>query len=140
MNKIEIVIGDKKYNVKTDESPEYVKNIETVLNDQINSIANANTRCNERDKMICLQLWLWIIFKLSKEAIDYRKEINDEYSFWREKLKALQEKDEAFVKSSKQCLKMKDTEKNFLQGTWREYLHSQISKLRKNFQSRNISL
>jgi cell division protein ZapA (FtsZ GTPase activity inhibitor) len=36
MNKVEIVIGEKKYNVKTDESPEYVKKIESVLNDQIN--------------------------------------------------------------------------------------------------------
>lgn len=74
MNKVEIVVGDKKYSVRTDESPEYVRKIESVLNDQINIIANQNKRFNEIDKLI-LSSFVVIdrYLKLSDEINEYKK-------------------------------------------------------------------
>jgi chromosome segregation ATPase len=132
MNKIEIVIGDKKYNVKTDESPEYVKNIETIINDQINTIANANKRFNEMDKLI---LSSFIIvdkyIKLTNEINDYRKEICDEIQLLKdEKEKAVLEKEEVTAKSSEAMIeKERYREKLLARDGDREYLNSQISKL-----------
>ena len=132
MNKIEIVIGDKKYNVKTDESPEYVKNIETIINDQINTIANANKRFNEMDKLI---LSSFIIvdkyIKLTNEINDYRKEICDEIQLLKdEKEKAVLEKEEITAKSSEAMIeKERYREKLLARDGDREYLNSQISKL-----------
>ncbi len=132
MNKIEIVIGDKKYNVKTDESPEYVKNIETIINDQINTIANANKRFNEMDKLI---LSSFIIvdkyIKLTNEINDYKKEICDEIQLLKdEREKAVLEKEEVTVKSSEAMIeKERYREKLLARDGDREYLNSQISKL-----------
>jgi cell division protein ZapA (FtsZ GTPase activity inhibitor) len=79
MNKVEIVIGEKKYNVKTDESPEYVKKIESVLNDQINIIANQNKRFNDIDKLILSSFVIVDRFlKLTDEFIEYKKDIYEE--------------------------------------------------------------
>ena len=52
MNKLEIVSGDKKYNIKTDESPEHVQNIENIINDQIKIISNSNKKFNDVDRLI----------------------------------------------------------------------------------------
>ena len=79
MNKVEIVIGDKKYNVKTDESPEYVRKIESILNDQINIIASQNKRFNDIDKLILSSFVIVDKYmKLSNEVMDYKKEICEE--------------------------------------------------------------
>lgn len=132
MNKIEIVIGDKKYNVKTDESPEYVKHIETVINDQINIITNSNKRFNEMDKLI---LSSFIIvdkyIKLTNEITDYKNEISDEIMLLKEqKEKALLDREEAIAKSSEAVLeKERYREKLLARDNDREYLNSQISKL-----------
>ncbi len=143
MNKIEIVIGDKKYNVKTDESPEYVKNIETVLNEQINSIANANKRFNDIDKLILSSFVIVDKYiKLTKEASDYRKEIKDEIQLLKEeKIKALQEKDEAYGKSSEAVVeKERYREKLLARDNDREYLNSQISKLQEKLSEQEQQL
>lgn len=132
MNKLEIVIGDKKYNVKTDESPEYVKNIETILNDQINSIASSNKRFNDIDKLI-LSSFVVVdkYIKLSNEVTDYRKEICDEIQLLKEeKLKAVQEKEDVLNKSQEAILeKERYREKLLARDNDREYLNSQIAKL-----------
>ncbi|MDW5299014.1 MAG: cell division protein ZapA [Sedimentibacter sp.] len=132
MNKVEIVIGDKKYNVKTDESPEYVKNIEIILNDQINSIASANKRFNDIDKLI-LSSFVVVdkYIKLTNEVTDYRKEICDEIQFLKEeKLKAVQEKEDLLGKSQEAILeKERYREKLLAKDNDREYLNSQIAKL-----------
>jgi len=132
MNKIEIVIGDKKYNVKTDESPEYVKNIETILNDQINTIASSNKRFNDIDKLILTSFVIVDKYiKLTNEITDYRKEICDEIQLLKEeKLKAVQEKQDILSKSSEAILeKERYREKLLARDNDREYLNSQISKL-----------
>lgn len=132
MNKIEIVIGDKKYNVKTDESPEYVKHIETIINDQINTIANSNKRFNEMDKLILSSFVIVDKYiKLTSEVNEYRKEICDEIQLLKdEKEKALLEKEEALAKSSEAILeKERYREKLLARDGDREYLNSQIAKL-----------
>ncbi|MFA9422590.1 MAG: cell division protein ZapA, partial [Sedimentibacter sp.] len=132
MNKIEIVIGDKKYNVKTDESPEYVKNIETILNDQINTIANSNKRFNDLDKLILSSFVVVDKYvKLTREAADYKKEICDDIQLLKEeKLKAIKEKDDILNKSQDAILeKERYREKLLARDNDREYLNTQITKL-----------
>ena len=132
MNKIEILIGDKKYNVKTDESPEYVKNIETILNDQINTIASSNKRFNDLDKLILASFVIVDKYvKLTKEINDYKKDICDEIQLLKEeKIKAVQEKEEIIEKSSEAVLeKERYKEKLLARDSDRDYLNSQISKL-----------
>lgn len=132
MNKIEIVIGDKKYNVKTDESPEYVKHIETTINEQINIIANSNKRFNEIDKLI---LSSFIIvdkyIKLKNEVDNYKNGIVDEIKLLTEqKEKAILEREEAVTKASDAVLeKERYREKLLARDNDREYLNSQIDKL-----------
>ncbi len=132
MNKIEIIIGDKKYNVKTDESPEYVKHIETVINDQINAIANSNKRFNEMDKLILSSFVIVDKYiKLTNEITDFKNGISDEIRLLKEqKEKALLEREEAMAKSSEAVLeKERYREKLLARDNDREYLNSQISKL-----------
>ncbi len=132
MNKIEIIIGDKKYNVKTDESPEYVKHIETVINDQINAIANSNKRFNEMDKLILSSFVIVDKYiKLTNEITDFKNGISDEIRLLKEqKEKALSEREEAMAKSSEAVLeKERYREKLLARDNDREYLNSQISKL-----------
>jgi cell division protein ZapA (FtsZ GTPase activity inhibitor) len=132
MNKIEIIIGDKKYNVKTDESPEYVKHIETVINDQINAIANSNKRFNEMDKLILSSFVIVDKYiKLTNEITDFKNGISDEIRLLKEqKEKALLEREEAMSKSSEAVLeKERYREKLLARDNDREYLNSQISKL-----------
>lgn len=132
MNKIEIIIGDKKYNVKTDESPEYVKHIETVINDQINAIANSNKRFNEMDKLILSSFVIVDKYiKLTNEITDFKNGISDEIRLLKEqKDKALLEREEAMSKSSEAVLeKERYREKLLARDNDREYLNSQISKL-----------
>lgn len=132
MNKVEVVIGDKKYNVKTDESPEYVKHIETIVNDQINLIANSNRRFNEMDKLILSSFVIVDKYiKLTDEVNDYRKEICDEMQALKEeKEKALKEKEEAAAKLSEAILeKERYRERLLARDSDREYLNSQIAKL-----------
>ncbi len=132
MNKIEIVISDKKYNVKTDESPEYVKYIETVINEQINVIANSNKRFNEMDKLILSSFIIVDKYvKLTNEMNDFKSKISSDISVLEEqKEKALTEKDEAMSKSSEAILeKERYKEKLLARDNDREYLNSQISKL-----------
>ena len=132
MNKIEILIGDKKYNVKTDESPDYVKNIETILNDQINTIANSNKRFNDIDKLILSSFVIVDKYiKLTTEVNDYKKEICDEIQLLKEeKVKAVQEREETALKTSEAVLeKERYREKLLARDNDREYLNSQIAKL-----------
>lgn len=132
MNKIEIIIGDKKYNVKTDESPEYVKHIEIVINDQINAIANSNKRFNEMDKLILSSFVIVDKYiKLTNEITDFKNGISDEIRLLKEqKEKALLEREEAMSKSSEAVLeKERYREKLLARDNDREYLNSQISKL-----------
>lgn len=132
MNKVEIVIGDKKYNVKTDESPDYVKHIETILNDQINTIANSNKRFNEMDKLILSSFVIVDKYiKLSNEVSDYRKEICDEIQLLKEeKEKAILKMDEALKKSTEAAIEKEGyREKLLARDGDREYLNSQITKL-----------
>ncbi len=132
MNKIEIIIGDKKYNVKTDESPEYVKHIETVINDQINAIANSNKRFNEMDKLILSSFVIVDKYiKLTNEITDFKNGISDEIRLLKEqKEKALLEREEAMSKSSEAVLeKERYREKLLARDNDRQYLNSQISKL-----------
>ncbi len=132
MNKVEIVIGEKKYNVKTDESPEYVKHIETIINDQINIIANSNKRFNEMDKLILSSFVIVDKYiKLTNEVNDYKKEICDEIQLLKEeKENALLKMDEAVNKSSEANLEKESyREKLLARDSDREYLNSQISKL-----------
>ena len=102
MNKVEIVIGEKKYNVKTDESPEYVKKIESVLNDQINIIANQNKRFNDIDKLILSSFVIVDRFlKLTDEFIEYKKDIYEEIQALKDaKETSDKERDEAVNKAA----------------------------------------
>lgn len=132
MNKIEIVISDKKYNVKTDESPEYVKHIESVLNEQINIIANTNKRFNEMDKLILSSFIIVDKYvKLTNEMNDSKNKMSSDLSLLEEqKEKALAEKDKALSKSSEAVLeKERYKEKLLARDNDREYLNSQIAKL-----------
>lgn len=134
MNKIEIVVGDKKYNVKTDESPEYVKHIETVINDQINQIANSNRRFNEMDKLILSSFVIVDKYiKLTNEVTDYKNGIIEEINqLKQQKEKALIDKDEAYVKSQEAVLeKERYREKLLARDNDREYLNSQIEKFQE---------
>lgn len=132
MNKIEIVIGDKKYNVRTDESPEYVKSIENIINEQINIITNSNKRFNEIDKLILSSFVIVDKYiKLNDEINEYKKEICEEIqSLKQEKETAIKEKEETLEKSSEAILeKERYREKLLARDNDREYLNSQISKL-----------
>ncbi|NLB33134.1 MAG: cell division protein ZapA, partial [Tissierellia bacterium] len=134
MNKIEIVIGDKKYNVRTDESPEYVKKIESILNDQINIIASQNKRFNDIDKLI-LSSFVIIdkYMKLSNEVMDYKKEICEEIQALKEgKETSDREREEAVSKATESTIeKEKFKEKLLARDNDREYLNSQITKLQE---------
>lgn len=132
MNKIEIVIGDKKYNVKTDESPEYVGKIESMLNDQINIIANQNKRFNDIDRLILSSFVIVDKYmKLNNEVTDYKKEICEEIQALKEaKDSADQDKEEAVNKSAEAIIeKERFREKLLARDNDREYLNSQIAKL-----------
>ncbi len=132
MNKIEIIVGDKKYNVKTDESPEYVKQIETVINDQINQIANSNRRFNEMDKLILSSFVIVDKYmKLTNEVESYKNEIIEEIAILKEQREtAIREKEEAIEKSSEAVIeKERYKEKLLARDNDREYLNSQISRL-----------
>ncbi|NLK64707.1 MAG: cell division protein ZapA [Tissierellia bacterium] len=132
MNKVEIVIGEKKYNVKTDESPDYVKKIEAVLNDQINIIANQNKRFNDIDKLI-LSSFVIIdrYLKLSDEIVEYKKEICEEIQALKEaKEVSDREREESISKAADAVIeKERLKEKLLARDNDREYLNSQISKL-----------
>lgn len=134
MNKIEIVIGDKKYNVKTDESPDYVRKIESVLNDQINIIANQNKRFNDIDKLI-LSSFIIIdkYMKLTNEIIEYKKDICEEIQTLKEaKELSDREKEESVNKAADVIIeKERFKEKLLARDNDREYLNSQISKLQE---------
>lgn len=143
MNKIEIVIGDKKYNVKTDESPEYVKHIETIINDQINTIASTNKRFNEMDKLILSSFVIVDKYiKISKEINDYKKEICDEIQLLKdEKEKAVIDREEALAKSIESNLeKERYKEKLLARDSDREYLNSQIAKLQEKINEQEQQL
>jgi chromosome segregation ATPase len=131
MNKIEIVIGDKKYNVKTDESPEYVRKIESVLNDQINIIANQNKRFNDIDKLILSSFVIVDKYmKLTNEVLEYKKEICEEIQALKEARELSdKEKEEAVNKAAEAVIeKERFKEKLLARDNDREYLNSQISK------------
>lgn len=132
MNKVEIVIGDKKYNVKTDESPEYVRKIESILNDQINIIASQNKRFNDIDKLILSSFVIVDKYmKLSNEIMDYKKEICEEIQSLKEaKETADKEREEAVNKAAESIIeKERFKEKLLARDNDREYLNSQILKL-----------
>lgn len=132
MNKVEIVIGDKKYNVKTDESPEYVRKIESILNDQINIIASQNKRFNDIDKLILSSFVIVDKYmKLSNEVMDYKKEICEEIQTLKEgKETSDREREEAVNKAAESIIeKERFKEKLLARDNDREYLNSQIIKL-----------
>ncbi len=134
MNKIEIVIGGKKYNVRTDESPEYVKKIESVLNDQINTIANQNKRFNDIDRLI-LSSFVIIdkYMRLTNEVLEYKKEKSEEILTLKgAKESADKEREEAAKKAAEAVIeKERFKEKLLARDSDREYLNSQISKLQE---------
>ncbi len=132
MNKVEIVIGDKKYNVRTDESPEYVKRIENIINNQINQISGSNKRFNEMDKLILSSFVIADKYiKLSNEVSDYRNELSEEIKLLKEQReKALLDKEDALAKTSEAVLeKERYREKLLARDNDREYLNTQIDKL-----------
>lgn len=132
MNKIEIVIGDKKYNVRTDESPEYVRRIESLLNDQINTIGSQNKRFNDIDKLILSSFVILDKYiKLSDELEDYKREICEELQRLKEeKEMADKEREDAVSKAAEAIIeKERFKEKLSARDNDREYLNSQISKL-----------
>lgn len=132
MNKIEIVIGDKKYNVKTEESPEYVRKIESLLNDQINIIASQNKRFNDIDRLILSSFVIVDKYmRLNNEATEYKKEMCEEIQTLKEaKESADKEREEAISKSAEAIIeKEKFREKLLAKDNDREYLNSQIAKL-----------
>ncbi|HHZ02747.1 MAG TPA: hypothetical protein GX396_07440 [Tissierellia bacterium] len=132
MNKIEIIIIDKKYNVKTDESPEYVKKIETMLNDQINIIANQNKRFNDIDKLILASFVIIDKYiKLKEEVTEFKNQVYEEIKSLKEaKELALKEKEEAMKKAEESELeKERFKEKLLARDNDREYLNLQISRL-----------
>lgn len=134
MNKIEIIIVDKKYNVKTDESPDYVKKIESVLNEQINLIAAQNKRFNDIDKLILSSFVIVDKYiKLSNEVKDYKNEIYEEIQALKEaRDKAYKEKEDAVTKAAESVIeKEKFKEKLLARDGDREYLNSQILKLQE---------
>ena len=134
MNKIEIVIGDKKYNVRTDESPEYVRKIESVLNNQINITANQNKRFNDIDKLILSSFVIVDKYmKLTDEFLEYKKEICEEIQALKEaKESSDKEKEEAANKAAEAVIeKERFKEKLLARDNDREYLNSQISKLQE---------
>ncbi|HBC31088.1 MAG TPA: hypothetical protein DC024_07590 [Clostridiales bacterium] len=134
MNKVEIVIGDKKYSVKTDESPEYVKKIESVLNDQINIIANQNKRFNDIDKLI-LSSFVVIdrYMKLSDEIVEYKKDICEEIQTLKEAKELSEKEREESVNKAADAIIEKERfkEKLLAKDNDREYLNSQITKLQE---------
>ncbi len=132
MNKVETVIGDKKYNVRTDESPEYVKHIENIINNQINQISGSNKRFNEMDKLILSSFVIADKYiKLSNEVSDYRNELSEEIKLLKEQReKALLDKEDALAKTSEAVLeKERYREKLLARDNDREYLNTQIDKL-----------
>lgn len=132
MNKVEIIIGDKKYNVRTDESPEYVKHIENIINNQINQIAGSNKRFNEMDKLILSSFVIADKYiKLTNEVSDYRNELSEEIKLLKEQReKALLDKEDALAKTSEAVLeKERYREKLLARDNDREYLNTQIDKL-----------
>ena len=132
MNKVEIIIGDKKYNVKTDESPEYVKKIESVLNNQINIIANQNKRFNDIDKLI-LSSFVVIdrYLKLSDEIVEYKKDMCEEIQNLKEAKESSEKEREESVNKTADAIIEKERfkEKLLARDNDREYLNSQITKL-----------
>ncbi|MDD4439200.1 MAG: hypothetical protein PHS04_14395, partial [Tissierellia bacterium] len=134
MNKVEIVIGDKKYSLKTDESPEYVKKIESVLNDQINIIANQNKRFNDIDKLI-LSSFVVIdrYMKLSDEIVEYKKDICEEIQTLKEAKELSEKEREESVNKAADAIIEKERfkEKLLAKDNDREYLNSQITKLQE---------
>lgn len=143
MNKIEIIVADKKYNVKTDESPEYVKHIEKTLNEQINQIGNSNKRFNEVDKLILSSFVITDKYiKLSNEVTDYKNNIADEINLLKEQRdKAASDKEEAQVKLNDAILeKERYHEKLLARDNDREYLNSQISKLQEKVNEQDQQL
>lgn len=143
MNKIEIIVADKKYNVKTDESPEYVKHIEKILNEQINQIANSNKRFNEVDKLILASFVISDKYiKLSKEVTDYKNSIINEINLLKEQReKASLDKEEAQVKLNDAILdKERYREKLLARDNDREYLNSQIAKLQDKINEQDQQL
>ncbi len=132
MNKVEIVIGDKKYNVRTDERPENVKHIENIINNQINQISGSNKRFNEMDKLILSSFVIADKYiKLSNEVSDYRNELSEEIKLLKEQReKALLDKEDALAKTSEAVLeKERYREKLLARDNDREYLNTQIDKL-----------
>ncbi|MFA6783043.1 MAG: hypothetical protein WCR90_07510 [Sedimentibacter sp.] len=134
MNKVEIIIGDKKYNVKTDESPEYVKKIESVLNNQINIIANQNKRFNDIDKLI-LSSFVVIdrYLKLSDEIVEYKKDMCEEIQNLKEAKESSEKEREESVNKTADAIIEKERfkEKLLARDNDREYLNSQITKLQE---------
>jgi len=131
MNKLEIIIGDKKYNIKTDESPEYVKNIEAILNEQINTISNYNKRFNDIDKLILTSFVIADKYiKSTNEINEFKKNIYSEMQSLKERAeKSTREKEEAKEKfNTANIEKEKYREKLLTKDNDREYLNSQISK------------
>lgn len=131
MNKIEIKVGDKKYNIKTDESPEYVSRIEKILNDQINSIASSNIRFNDIDKLILSSFVIVDKYiKAEKTINELRNKNQDEINALRAQAeKALQEREIARDNFNAANLeKEKYREKLLARDSDREYLNSQIAR------------
>lgn len=131
MNKIEIIIGDKKYNVKTDESPEYVKKVETILNEQINIIGNSNKRFNDIDRLILSSFIIAEKYIRSVNEIkEFRNQIEKEIQTLKENQdKAIKENEETKTRyESLNIEKEKYREKLLAKDSDREYLNAQISK------------
>ncbi|HHZ00137.1 MAG TPA: hypothetical protein PLV23_00965 [Sedimentibacter sp.] len=143
MNRVEIVIGEKKYNVKTDESPEYVKKIESVINDQINIIANQNKRFNDIDKLILASFVIVDRYlKLSDEFVEYKKDMYEEIQVLKEAKEAAErEKEEAVNKAADAVIeKERIKEKLLARDNDREYLSSQITKLQEKISEQDQQL
>ncbi len=134
MNKVEITIADKKYNVKTDESPDYVNKIESVLNDQINAIASQNKRFNDMDRLILSSFVIVDRYlKLNEEFTEYKKEICEEIQALKEEKESYEkDKEESVSKAADAIIeKEKFKEKLLARDNDREYLNSQITKLQE---------
>lgn len=131
MNKIEIKVGDKKYNIKTDESPEYVGRIEQILNDQINNISGLNKRFNDIDRLILSSFVIVDKYIKAENTINELKNKNDDEmnSLRAQAEKALQEREVARDNFNAANLeKEKYREKLLARDSDREYLNSQIAR------------
>lgn len=132
MNKIEVTINGSKYNVRTDESADYVKRVEKVLNDHINEVSSANRRFSDNDKLMLSSFVITEKYIRAVSGVDELKEqAYAKIQEFRDALAQAESGSEDLKRELESAQAEKDNyrEKLLAKDSDREYLNSQISKL-----------